>query len=563
MNKDVIYIDVEDDVTAIIGKIKASKEKIVALVPPKRVGVLQSAVNLRLLARMAKNADKRMVLITNNQALIALSAAASIPVAKNLQSKPEIAEIPALEVDDGEDVIDGAKLPVGDHAKTAKAAKDSESDVDEAIDSVDIEDEKTGETENLVAVKDSTKATSKPTGIKRSGVKVPDFSRFRKRLFLGGAALVVLIAFLVWANIFAPSAKVIITAKTSPAPVSMTVTLGGPATTNVEKGIIQTVTKTLVKDVSINFTATGTKDVGNKATGTITITNCDSSTSFSIPANTTFTSASGKDFINPAAVTVPGFTGSASICRTSGTGAGVASVDVQADAAGTSYNIAATSYDIDGVGGDVYANGTAMTGGTSKVATVATAEDIQKAKQALVDKSTDEYKLALTKQFVNGEIVIGDSFTIERAEAVVTPGEGKEVTGESTVTSKTTFTLTAVAKSELEVFLKDSISKQIKDQPNQRIYDDGIDKATLSGYSKTDQSSTVNIGATGQVGPNIDKDQVKEQVKNKKYGEVQSLLEAIEGVSDVDVKFSYFWVTTVPGDTSKIDVEFKLQDASS
>ena len=97
MNKDVIYIDVEDDVTAIIGKIKASKEKIVALVPPKRVGVLQSAVNLRLLARMAKNADKRMVLITNNQALIALSAAAAIPVAKNLQSKPEIAEIPALD----------------------------------------------------------------------------------------------------------------------------------------------------------------------------------------------------------------------------------------------------------------------------------------------------------------------------------------------------------------------------------------------------------------------------------------------------------------------------------
>jgi len=49
MNKDVIYIDVEDDITAIIGKIKASSEKIVALVPPKRVGVLQSAVNLRLL----------------------------------------------------------------------------------------------------------------------------------------------------------------------------------------------------------------------------------------------------------------------------------------------------------------------------------------------------------------------------------------------------------------------------------------------------------------------------------------------------------------------------------
>ena len=51
MNKDVIYIDVEDDITAIISKVKASKEKIVALVPPKRVGVLQSAVNLHLLSR--------------------------------------------------------------------------------------------------------------------------------------------------------------------------------------------------------------------------------------------------------------------------------------------------------------------------------------------------------------------------------------------------------------------------------------------------------------------------------------------------------------------------------
>jgi len=49
MNKDVIYIDVEDDVTAIIGKIKSSNEKIIALVPPKSAGILQSAVNLRLL----------------------------------------------------------------------------------------------------------------------------------------------------------------------------------------------------------------------------------------------------------------------------------------------------------------------------------------------------------------------------------------------------------------------------------------------------------------------------------------------------------------------------------
>src|ERR1044072_9196542 len=119
MNKDVIYIDVEDDITAIIGKVKDAKEKIVALVPPKRIGVLQSAVNLRLLTRAAEQNSKRLVLITSNSALVALAAAARVPVAKTLQSKPELAEISALDVDDGEDVIDGSQLPVGDLMKTA------------------------------------------------------------------------------------------------------------------------------------------------------------------------------------------------------------------------------------------------------------------------------------------------------------------------------------------------------------------------------------------------------------------------------------------------------------
>ena len=36
MNKDVIYIEPEDDITDIITKIEGSKEKIVALVPPKK-----------------------------------------------------------------------------------------------------------------------------------------------------------------------------------------------------------------------------------------------------------------------------------------------------------------------------------------------------------------------------------------------------------------------------------------------------------------------------------------------------------------------------------------------
>src|SRR5690554_2542218 len=114
MKKDVIYIDIEDDITSIIEKVKEAGSKVIALVPPKRAGVLQSVVNLKLLQRTAEADDKRLVLITNDRSLTALASGVQIPVAKNLQSKPELAPVAALAVDD-EEIIDDDTLSVGDH----------------------------------------------------------------------------------------------------------------------------------------------------------------------------------------------------------------------------------------------------------------------------------------------------------------------------------------------------------------------------------------------------------------------------------------------------------------
>lgn len=549
MNKDVIYIDTEDDITAIIGKIKDSKEKIVAIVPPKRIGILQSAVNLKLLARMADTSNKRLVLVTSNKALIALSSVAQIPVAKNLQSKPEMAEIDILEIDDGEDVIEGAKLPIGELVKTTDSTKSEE--VDEVISTIDVE-------------KESPKIPIKPNS--KNSIKVPDFSRFRKKLFIGIILSIGVIAFLVWAIIYAPAATVIITAKTSKAPVSFSVKLGSTAATDVSKGIIQTVTKQTQKSVSVTFTATGQKDVGNKATGNITISNCDYQNGFSLPAGTQFTTGSGQVFVSTAKVSVPAYTAApSSSCKLDdSSSSGMATVPIQASASGETYNNAGVSYTIDPsqilAGSKVDAIGTATTGGTTKITTVVTADDVQKASQALVDLSSDSVKQQLTSQFTNGELVIADSFNVVHAAAVSTPAIGTESTSKATLTSATTFSITAIAKSEIEPFLKDAINKQITGD-TQRLYDDGIDKVVLSGYLSTDQGATVNIATNGQIGPNINAASIKQQVKGKQFGDAQSILSSIKGVNNVDIIFSYFWVNVIPTDVNKIDVQFTLQNA--
>lgn len=549
MNKDVIYIDVEDDITAIIGKIKASKEKVIALVPPKRAGVLQSAVNLRLLDRMASSGHKRLVLITNNHALIALSANAGIPVAKNLQSKPELPEITALSVDDDDDVIDGSNLPVGELEKTADKSKSDK--VDEAIEEIDIDDKQVEVATGMGSV--ALSKAKKP----KTGVKVPNFNSFRKKLFLGIAGGALLIAFLIWANIFAPAASVVIAAKTNPATVSQTVTLVGPAATDVSKGFIQSTSQQLKKDLSVDFDATGSRNVGEKATGDVNFSN-SSLSSKSVPAGTQLTSTNGQVFVVDTTVSVPGATfpcGNIS-CPSQGSASGT----VTAAEGGTDYNGA--SGNLSGEPDSISASFSGSTsGGTDKTAKVVSDLDLQKATDTLKQQKTDDIKAALKKQFTNGEVVIDDSFTVEYGPFVSAPALNEEAsTGKAKLTSSTTFTITAIAKPDLEIYLKDSINKQIGDNENQRIYDDGIDKVKLSAYTKNGDTSTAKILTTGRIGPKIDESAIKDQIKGKKSGEAQSIIGAIEGVDSVQVQYSYFWVTRIPSNLDKISIEFKVQD---
>jgi hypothetical protein len=554
MNKDVIYIDVDDDITAVIGKIKQAKEKIVAIVPPKRAGALQSAVNLRLLDRMAKADKKQLVLITHNQALVALAANASIPVAKNLQTKPEIAEVPALIVDDGDDIIDGSELPVGDHAKTVRVKDGTrvpENARSEAIDAIDIDGE---EVAAGAAATAAAARSVKPGAPKKpkNRPKIPNFDTFRKKLFFGIGGGIALAALLVWMFVFAPAATVIITASTSPSPVSASVKLGGTAATNFQQGIVSSVAQNEDKDATVEFPATGEKDVGDRAKGTMTVTRTSvSSNAITIPAGTEFTAA-GLTFTSDSAVTLDGTTiGPGGLVQDSAT------VGVTAQAPGTNYNLSPRSYQASA--GGFSSNGSQMSGGTSRIAKVVSADDLERARGQLVGASTDAEKKSLAAKFTNGEKVIDSSFTAQRGAETVTPAVGQEApNGKATLSVKTSYSMQAVSKSSLENYLKDYLTKQLED--SQKIYSTGADTATLSNFRVDGDTRTVTLTATGRVGPEIDEDQIKEQVKGKIYGEVQQTLQAETGIKEVDVQFSYFWVRTVPNDLNKIKIEFKVEN---
>lgn len=547
MQKDVVYIDVEDDITAIIGKVKTSKEKIVALVPPKRIGVLQSAVNLRLLERAAKSGDKRLVLITNDQALMGLAAAAKIPVAKNLQSKPEIAEVPALSVDDDDDIIDGETLPVGDFAKTASAVAVADS----TLDKLNIDD-------------DAPKAMPPRAGNKpgkgkvKSGVKVPSFDAFRKKAFLIAGGVILLIVFLIWAIFFAPRATVVISAETSPTEVKTSVAIGPSLTTDAEASTLKSVAVQDKQSQTVEFAATGTKDVGTKATGSVILSNCASRDAVSFDAGTAVSSGGMNYFMNTS-VTVPG--GRSSSAFGSCDRPGTATVAVTAEAVGQEYNLAAnSSFQVAGGAGVTASNGSALSGGEKREIKIVTQGDVNKAKEQLVAQKGDDAKNKLKSKFDDNTTIIDDSFQSVPADPQVAPAIGQEAAdGKAKLTSEVTYSMSGVEKAELSKYLQAALEKTI-DKDEQRVYEDGADTAKMTDFKSTNGNTTVTLTATGQVGPKINDDDIKERVKGKNFGEIQSDLKSIEGVNDADVKFWPFWVNTVPNDTSKITIEFKLQN---
>lgn len=552
--KDVIYIDIEDDITAIIGKVKAAKNKVVALVPPKRAGVLQSAVNLKLLQKAAKTNQKHVVLITNDRLLITLAAGVKMPVAKNLQSRPEIPAMEAPE-NEAEEVIDGQSISVGDFAGAlgAKAA------VDKGESQEDVEQKSEVGGAALAAAKKESAVTKAVDKVKS---RIPNFNSFRKKVFLVGGGVVLLAGLLVWAIAFAPSATVTITAKTSPVNISKKLTLDATRQqSDTGRFELKATVQQVKKSVATEFDATGSKDIGSKAKGTITVRNCDYPDDFTLPAGAKFTSSSGKVFITTKAVVVPQFKGPAPSCTQSGSASGKADVTVEAQESGPSYNIAAQKYTLSGYTSGVDGFGTEMEGGTSQIVKVVSQEDVDKAKELLPQTDAEAAESELKALFTDSQIIIEESFEVKIGDVVASPAVGEQA-NRAKITRETTYTISGLDRSDVDTILKAAVGDQLVAKPDQQAYSYGEDTIRFQDFQRTDANiTTVSLVTTGFVGPKIDVDQLAEQLTGKRYGEIQAHVNNIPGVQSVTIDLSPFWVSRAPA-ADKIDIKFTVANGS-
>jgi len=361
-----------------------------------------------------------------------------------------------------------------------------------------------------------------------------------------------LIAFLVWGLFFAPRATIVITASTTDSNVSQDIKLIDDQATDFKDSIIKTITQTEDKKADIDFTATGKNTVGDKASGSMRMTRTNpSATPLTVPAGTRFTSGD-YSFVSTESATLT------SSLIVGGIDPGSATVSVKATDIGSEYNLSARSYQTDQEG--VEAQGSDMSGGSSKEVTIVTAGDVQKARQELVDTADDSIKDSLKAKFADDITVIDESFKVSFNNVKASPDVGEQAKVTPKLTGTITYSLTGIENGELDTYLNSALETNLSDTATQRVYDTGRDKIVFSNFSGKAGDAKITLKTTGQLGPKIDDNEIKDKVKGKQFGDIQTDLESINGVVSADTKFFPFWVNTVPNDVDKITIEFKLNE---
>jgi hypothetical protein len=375
---------------------------------------------------------------------------------------------------------------------------------------------------------------------------------------LGIFLLVGLVIFIFYALKVMPKAT--ITIHTTSTPVSANFQLKTSDTAKAldeENGVIPAQLKTTDQSSSQQVQATGQQNNGEKATGSVTITNC-SNNSVVVPAGSGV-STGGLTFITQKTLSLDSgnFTSGGS-CKSSGTHVG--STSVVAQQPGEKYNVGSgQTFVVSGQTSDVKgANGSAFSGGTDNIVTVVSQQDIDKAKSKITSQDTDSFTKTFEKQLSDqGFYILTPTLKNSEPATTASPDVGQPASSIN-VSIKITYTVLAIKKDDLSKAIADKLTQQV-DKTKQKLEND--DPLAGADVSVQDQQSpskvTLAIHEDTKAVPIIDVNSVKKQVGGMKAGQIQSLLTPIPGVKSVDVKMGPFWVSKAPKNPSKITV--KLQ----
>lgn len=560
---EIFYFEPTDEVTRAIERIRAAEDKEVALVLPQNSLILQSIVNLKLIKRISEDASKKISLVTVDKVGRNLAAQVGLPVyGKIEEGKPS-----------GK-VVQKTPEPVTPNAVRQKLMQETEEittvtgiqvhryDTQDPLVQLGNPPEEAAASPKLkdLAEQGMTPAAPEPvtapiapsTTTHWSGTGKPS-DRKRRRL---GMILILfaLLALAGWWRYANRSTQIEITLRGEAADVSTEVAV----VPNPNSDELKLQTFESEQSGAKEIAATGTRNTGDKARGSITLINNYSTAPQSIPAGSQLT-LDGKTFILSQAVTIPGaefaVEGATIAVRKSGRAEG----SIEAAEAGEEYNINGGRLVIKGITAErdnkVYGENPATSGGTTKLRKVVTEADLQKLRGEILAALVEQARQgALTKAGEGFSIIEGlTSSAVSSFESSASAGtEADTVSATATVQAKILGVTTADV-------LNYAGRKATAGRAGQQFTTETEPTVTALAVDAGRPSARLQIAAKGRISAQINTEEVKQAIAGKSQGEALRQLEKLPLFKSASFRFSPSWPARVASRPERLTINLSYE----
>lgn len=292
----------------------------------------------------------------------------------------------------------------------------------------------------------------------------------------------------------------------------------------------KTVNSTLDGDMTIG--ATGKKDVGDKAKGSVTIYNNNTASSVTLSSGAVIKSESGLEFTLDKDVKVA----SASGDIFSGTKPGTASVDVTAGDIGTNYNLpSGTKFSVVGNSSMAAKNDSAFSGGSKKTVTVVSKDDLAKLKTELIKSLEDKAGGELVKQTEQDSIVLPIVLSTNVEKTKYDKDAGDEAKAVKLIAS-VSFTGLSYQEAEARKFAKEILQKNYS---KDMIFDENNIKIKVNNAEqKSPKEITASLIMNASLLPKIDGQAISKELAGKSFKEAEVILSRIPQVERTQILYS-------------------------
>lgn len=577
-----ILISRDEDISSIVEKLVSAWGDEIFLIVPDKAKIFNRVSDIQIIKEEAENLKKHLAIITPDSRAQKICLDVGLP-AMDLDRIEITKERAPLEVGESKKIFDIApqRSSVAVQEPTFQPARGEEEPVPSYPPIEEIEEvapaeeyryepyseeaEKRSETE-LPEEKPRLDWLAPEEEVKEKERKISDFfKKFRpvKRIsgfslktrilisFVGAAAVIFLGA------LFLVLSKAEITIQTQKETIVFDFSLNvdkNAKQINVEKGQLPgQIIGPISHEKTVVFGATGRKFLETKASGKILVFNAYSSAPQTLVQNTRFLSKEGKLFRLVRGITVPGAAveGGRIVPR-------FIEAEVVADQIGEEYNIGPTTFTIPGFQGSPKFNGfygesrSPMTGGARGEVTVATRDDIEKAKNEVFEILSDVIEKDFSAKLPAGLKLVDGAKEIKVTEQIVSVQPDTRADSFS-VTLKMTISAFLFAENDLKVLVRElAVQKLGADKEIVPLKEEIVYKKSQPDFSKG--VMRLNVEVNEMIQTKLDIEALKRNLAGKSQSELESLLSTLPGLENSLVKLWPFWTKSAPKNPDKIEI---------